>query len=183
MYFRYIPKLLEVFRMCEDLENYESLIVIYKILKNIFHYNKNALLEILFSEEHIRDVVGVLEYDPAGSRPQSTPTPGAGGGPPKLDGLRRKHREYLWDKAEFREVIPISTPELKMKIHQTYRVQYIQDVMLPAPSIFEENMLSSLNSFIFFNKVEIVSLVQVRSKVVYAMGTNWLYAIFRCAVA
>jgi hypothetical protein len=61
----------------------------------------------------------------------------------------------------FKEVIPISNPELLAKIHQTYRVQYIQDVVLPTPSVFEDNMLSTLSSFIFFNKVEIVTLIQV----------------------
>ena len=57
-------------------------------------------------------------------------------------------------------MIKINNPELLSKIHQTYRVQYIQDVVLPTPSVFEENMLSTLSSFIFFNKVEIVSLIQ-----------------------
>jgi protein phosphatase-4 regulatory subunit 3 len=32
-------------------------------------------------------------------------------------------------------------------------------VVLPTPSVFEENMLSTLSSFVFFNKVEIVSLI------------------------
>jgi protein phosphatase-4 regulatory subunit 3 len=35
----------------------------------------------------------------------------------------------------------------------------LQDVVLPTPSVFEENMLSTLSSFVFFNKVEIVSLI------------------------
>ena len=51
-------------------------------------------------------------------------------------------------------MIPITNTELLSKIHQTYRVQYIQDVVLPTPSVFEENMLSTLSSFVFFNKVE-----------------------------
>ena len=62
------------------------------------------------------------------------------------------------------QVIPISNPELMSKIHQTYRVQYIQDVVLPTPSVFEENMLSTLSSFIFFNKVDIVSQIQEDEK-------------------
>lgn len=57
-------------------------------------------------------------------------------------------------------MIPFGNTELINKIHQTYRVQYIQDVVLPTPSVFEDNMLSTLSSFIFFNKVEIVSLIQ-----------------------
>uniref|UniRef100_A0A914UMK5 Serine/threonine-protein phosphatase 4 regulatory subunit 3-like central domain-containing protein n=1 Tax=Plectus sambesii TaxID=2011161 RepID=A0A914UMK5_9BILA len=137
----YIPKLCDTFRMCEDLDNIESLRLLYQIIKSMFMLNKNALLEILFNERHLKDVVGILEYDP------SLPEP-------------KRHRDYLWGTAAFREVIPIKSPELKAKIHQTYRVQYIQDVILPAPSIFEENMLSSLNSFIFFNRVEIVAMIQ-----------------------
>ena len=42
-----------------------------------------------------------------------------------------------------------------------YRVQYIQEVILPTPSLFEENLLSALNSFILFNKSEIVKAIQV----------------------
>lgn len=61
-------------------------------------------------------------------------------------------------------MININNPDLLSKIHQTYRVQYIQDVVLPTPSVFEENMLSTLSSFIFFNKVEIVSLIQEDEK-------------------
>lgn len=128
--------------MCEDLDNIESLHYLYRIFKNLFMLNKNALFEVLFAEENLKDVVGIFEYDP------SAPSP-------------RRHREYLWEQAKFKEVIPIASAELKAKIHQTYRVQYIQDIILPAPSIFEENLLSTLSSFIFFNKVEIVSLIQV----------------------
>lgn len=138
----YIKKLVDLFNMCEDLENIEGLHHLYDIFKSIFLLNKNALFEIMFGEDMIHDIVGVLEYDPSLPRPA-------------------KHRDYLRSKATFREVIPLNNPELVQKIHQTYRVQYIQDVILPTPSVFEENMLSTLNSFIFFNKVEIVSMVQV----------------------
>lgn len=37
----------------------------------------------------------------------------------------------------------------------------LQDVCLPAPSLFEENLLSVLNSYLFFNRVDIVSMLQV----------------------
>nr|CAG4651615.1 EOG090X01QS [Triops cancriformis] len=141
----YIKKLLQLFHICEDLENLEGLHHLYDIFKNIFLLNKNALFEVMFAEDTIFDVVGCLEYDPA------TKT-------------KKKHREYLKQISRFKEVIPITNPELLAKIHQTYRVQYIQDVVLPPPSVFEENMLSTLSSFIFFNKVEIVSLIQEDEK-------------------
>ncbi|XP_028137893.1 serine/threonine-protein phosphatase 4 regulatory subunit 3 [Diabrotica virgifera virgifera] len=141
----YIRKLINLFHMCEDLESMEGLHHLYDIFKNIFLLNKNVLFDVMFSDELIFDVVGCLEYDP------SSPTP-------------KRHREYLKQQATFREAIPIKNTELLSKIHQTFRVQYIQDVVLPTPSVFEENMLSTLSSFIFFNKVEIVSLVQEDEK-------------------
>jgi len=141
----YIKKLLNVFRMAEDLENTEGLHHLYEIFKNIFLLNKNALFELMFAEDTIFDVVGCLEYDPALAAP-------------------KRHRQYLRSIANFHQVIKINNAELLSKIHQTYRVQYIQDVVLPTPSVFEENMLSTLSSFIFFNKVEIVSLIQEDDK-------------------
>uniref|UniRef100_A0A674N0F6 Serine/threonine-protein phosphatase 4 regulatory subunit 3 n=1 Tax=Takifugu rubripes TaxID=31033 RepID=A0A674N0F6_TAKRU len=137
----YIRKLLDLFHVCEDLENREGLHHIYEIIKGIFLLNRTALFEVMFSEECIMDVIGCLEFDPALPQP-------------------RRHREFLTKTAHFKEVIPISDPELRQKIHQTYRVQYIQDMVLPTPSVFEENMLSTLHSFIFFNKVEIVGMLQ-----------------------
>ena len=81
----YIRKLVDLFHMCEDLENTDGLHHLYDIFKNIFLLNKNGLFEIMFSEEIIFDVVGILEYDP------SSPTPS-------------KHRDYLRNTAKFKEV-------------------------------------------------------------------------------
>ena len=104
---------------------------------------------ISISDDLIFDVVGCLEHEPN-----------------SMGNITfKKHREYLRQIAKYRQVLNISNQELLLKIHQTYRVQYIHDAVLPAPSAFEENMLSTLSSFIFFNKVEIVSLIQV--------GTLW----------
>ncbi|XP_055716066.1 serine/threonine-protein phosphatase 4 regulatory subunit 3 isoform X2 [Phlebotomus papatasi] len=142
----YIEKLLNLFHMCEDLENLEGLHHLFEIFKNIFLLNKNALFEIMFAEDTIFDVVGCLEYDP------SLPSP-------------KKHRQYLRQMAKFREALPIKNQNLLAKIHQTYRVQYIQDIVLPTPSVFvEDNMLNTLSSFIYFNKVEIVTLIQEDEK-------------------
>lgn len=65
----------------------------------------------------------------------------------------KRHREFLRNMARFKEVIPLEKSDLVSKIHQTYRVQYIQDVIVPTPTLFEDNMLSTLSSFIFLNKV------------------------------
>jgi len=137
----YIKKLLELFRQSEDLDNIKSLHILYEIFKNIFLLNRNALLDILFAEENIFDVVGTLEYDPNLSTP-------------------KKHREFLKKKSIFKEVIPLENSDLVSKIHQTFRIQYIQDVALPNQVAFEENIPATLSSYIYFNKVEIVSIIQ-----------------------
>nr|XP_061821551.1 serine/threonine-protein phosphatase 4 regulatory subunit 3-like isoform X2 [Nerophis lumbriciformis] len=141
----YLKKLLGLFRVCEDLDNREGLHHLYEIVRGVLFLNKAALFEVMFSDDCIMDVVGCLEYDPALVQP-------------------KRHREFLTKTAKFKEVIPITDSELRQKIHQTYRVQYIQDIILPTPSVFEENFLSTLNSFIFFNKVEIVSMLQEDEK-------------------
>lgn len=138
----YIKKLIAVFKMCEGQKNLDALHHLYEIFKNIFLLNKNALFELMFADDVIFDVVGCLEYDPSSN-------------------VQKNHRDYLFHETRFKEVVPFSSDELKNKIHQTFRVQYIQDVVLPTPSVFEENIMSTLGSFIFFNKVEIVSLIQV----------------------
>jgi len=81
--------------------------------------------------------------------------------------LKNKIIPYFYFR--FKEVILITNLELLNKIHQTHRVQYIQDVVLPTPSVFEDNMLSALSSFIFFNKVEIVTLIQVNKYLIISI--------------
>ncbi len=138
----YIKKLVELFHMCEDLENTEGLTFLFEIFRSLFYLNKSSLLDILLSDDFIMDVIGCLEHDP--NKPEPT-----------------RHREYITTRSNFKEIISFENSDLVNKIHQTYKVQYIQDVILPAPSVFEENSLTSLASYIFLNKVEISNLIQV----------------------
>jgi len=137
---QYVKKLLNLFHICEDLETEEGLHHLYEIFKAIFTLNKNSLFEIMFVDENILDVLGVLEYDPNAKETV-------------------RHRQFVQEKARFKEVIPITSKELRQKIHQTYKVQYIQDVLVPVPTVFEDNM-STLSSYIFFSKIEIVNMIQ-----------------------
>lgn len=45
-------------------------------------------------------------------------------------------------------------------IHQTYRVQYIRDVILPPDSTFEQKQMLSLKTFVSSNKIMIIEMVQ-----------------------
>ena len=137
----YLNKLTDLFHICEDLENTEGLHTLFEIFKLLFLLEKHSLFEIMFHIENIMDVVGILEYDPSKKEPT-------------------RHREFLSEKVNFKEVIPIHNADLLNKIHLTYRVQYIKDILVPVPSLFDENM-SALGSYLLFSKIEIVELIQV----------------------
>jgi len=148
----YIKKLVELFQICEDAENVDALHRLYPIIKSIFLLNKTSLFEVLFSEELVLSVIGALEYDPALTQPAD-------------------YRSYLNTETRMKEVIPLNNVALVQKIHQTYRMQYVMDVVLPTPpqSAIDDSALSTLTSFIFFNKMEIVTMIQVRKIVFVTM--------------
>ncbi|NWV92752.1 PP4R3 phosphatase, partial [Machaerirhynchus nigripectus] len=137
----YIPKLLQLFQVCENAKNTKGLHLLFDIVRGILYLDKAILFEVMFSDQCILGVVGCLEYDPC------LPQPGW-------------HREFLTKTAKLQEVIPIRDPELRQKIHQTSRAQYIQSIILPNPSDFEEGFLSTLSSFISSSKEEILHGLQ-----------------------
>lgn len=73
-------------------------------------------------------------------------------------GKRVDHRKYLKSGVVFKEVVPFENPELVTKIHQTFRIQYLKDVVLART--LDDATFGTLNSFIFFNNVEIVTSIQ-----------------------
>ena len=104
--------MLLLLQQAEDLEDAASLEHMFRIVKGAIMLNDAALLEELLREEHVMGVLGALEYDPDLKTPQ-------------------RHREYLAHNVTFKEVVPITDPALLSKIHQTYRIQYLKDVVLP----------------------------------------------------
>ena len=136
----YIPKLLEIFHKCEDLEDKESLYQLHDIFINLFFMNHHSIITIMLREDLIMDVIGCLEYDPTRQE-------------------RIHHREFVQNQARFQEVIPIQNPDIVSKIHLLYKVLYIQEVILPTPSVFE--VKAALKSFVLFIKVGIVMGLQV----------------------
>ena len=93
----YIPKLLQLFHVCEDLENTEGLHNLYNIFRSLFLINKPSLLSIMFQDENIVSVIGCLEYNPNKPHPV-------------------RHRDYLAQVAKHTEVIPFNNPQLLNKV-------------------------------------------------------------------
>lgn len=71
---------------------------------------------------------------------------------------KANHRRYLQDSSRYKEVVPIHDPIIKKKIHSTWRLLYLKDVVLAR--ILDDPTFSVLNSLIFFNQVDIVSHLQ-----------------------
>lgn len=138
----YIPKLIELFHMCEDLGNLDGLYHLHEIFRTFFALNRDTLLHMMLQPSLIMDVIGCLEYNPSSKN-------------------QAHHREYIKSKALFKEIIPFEDKDLVGKIHHLYRVIYIQEVILPTPSLFEENLMSALNLTIMYYKSEIISTIQV----------------------
>jgi protein phosphatase-4 regulatory subunit 3 len=109
-------------------------------MKTIILLNENAIIEQVVRDEFINGVLGALEYDP------------------EFPAFKANHREYLGDASRFKEVVKIADRQVRQKIHYTYRLQYLKDVVLAR--ILDDPTFSVLNSLIFFNQVEIVQHVQ-----------------------
>ncbi|XP_057829704.2 uncharacterized protein LOC131040764 isoform X3 [Cryptomeria japonica] len=135
----FLPKLLELFKIYEDLENTDGLHLIFKIVKGIIMLNSSQIFEKIFSDEYIMDIVGALEYDPEIL-------------------CRQEHRAFLREQVVFKEAVPIRDPSLLSKIHQAYRVGYIKDVILPR--VLDEGTFAAMNGIIHSNNVSVVSALK-----------------------
>ncbi|TKA79362.1 hypothetical protein B0A49_01009 [Cryomyces minteri] len=136
----YIPKLVPLLEIAEDLESLPDLHRLCNIMKTLILLNDTAIIEFVVTDEVILGVVGALEYDP------------------DFPSHKANHRQYLSDESKFKEVVKIENPDIKRKIHYTYRLQYLKDVVLAR--ILDDPTFSVLNSLIFFHQVDIVQHLQ-----------------------
>ncbi|KAI8965790.1 DUF625-domain-containing protein [Daldinia sp. FL1419] len=132
----YIGKLIPLVEVAEDLESLNDLHRLCNIMKIIILLNDTSIIEHAVSDESVIGVVGALEYDP------------------DFPSHKANHRQWLEGEGRFKEVVPIEDGQILKKIHQTYRLQYLKDVVLAR--ILDDNTFSVLNSLIFFNQVDIV---------------------------
>ncbi|KAI1074930.1 DUF625-domain-containing protein [Whalleya microplaca] len=136
----YIGKLLPLVSDAEDLESLNDLHRLCNIMKIIILLNDTSIIEHAVSDECVIGVVGALEYDP------------------DFPSHKANHRQWLEDAGRYKEVVRIEDGMILRKIHQTYRLQYLKDVVLAR--ILDDNTFSVLNSLIFFNQVDIVQHLQ-----------------------
>ncbi|KAK0391286.1 hypothetical protein NLU13_0787 [Sarocladium strictum] len=149
----YISTLIPLVEMAEDLESLQDLHRLCNIMKQIILLNDTTIIEHAVSDECILGVVGALEYDP------------------DFPSHKANHRQWLNNQGRYKEVVPIQDELTQRKIHQTYRLQYLKDVVLAR--ILDDPTFSVLNSLIFFNQVDIVAHLQTN-----ATFLGDLFAIF-----
>lgn len=140
----YIGKLIPLVEMAEDLESILDLHRLCNIVKLILLLNDTNIIEHAVSDEYILGVVGALEYDP------------------DFPDYKANHRQWLNHQGRYKEVVRIKDDNIRRRIHQTYRLQYMKDVVLAR--ILDDPTFSVLNSMIFFNQVEIVGHLQVNGE-------------------
>lgn len=136
----YISKLIPLVEIAEDLESLPDLHRLCNIMKSILLLNDTSIIEHAVSDECLLGVVGALEYDP------------------DFPSHKANHRHWLSNQGHYKEVVPIDDDAVRRKIHQTYRLQYLKDVVLAR--ILDDPTFSVLSSLIFFNQVEIVQHLQ-----------------------
>lgn len=56
----------------------------------------------------------------------------------------------------FKEVVPIEDAAVRAKIHQTYRMGYLKDVVLPR--VLDDSTFATLSSLMLFNNIEVRTL-------------------------
>ncbi|KAI1461968.1 DUF625-domain-containing protein [Annulohypoxylon moriforme] len=136
----FIGKLIPLVSDAEDLESLNDLHRLCNIMKIVILLNDTSIIEHAVSDECVIGVVGALEYDP------------------DFPSHKANHRQWLEGEGRYKEVVRIEDSQILKKIHQTYRLQYLKDVVLAR--ILDDNTFSVLNSLIFFNQVDIVQHLQ-----------------------
>ena len=136
----YIQKLIPLVDMAEDMEDLGSLHRLCNIMKTMILLNDTSIIEQAVTDDLVLGVVGALEYDP------------------DFPSHKANHRHWLGREGRYKEVVRIDDDQVRRKIHATYRLQYLKDVVLAR--ILDDPTFSVLNSLIFFNQVDIVTHLQ-----------------------
>ncbi|KAG5356345.1 hypothetical protein CJU89_6073 [Yarrowia sp. B02] len=108
-------------------------------VKRLIQLNDSQILEQLLSDDHIMFTVGSLEYDPEYPR------------------LKANHRQYLQNESRFKQVIPISNTAICDKIRQTFRIQFLKDVVLAR--LLDDQTFTILTNMIYFAQTEIIGWI------------------------
>ncbi|KAG6845446.1 hypothetical protein H0H87_009354 [Tephrocybe sp. NHM501043] len=136
----YIKSLVDVLNTAEDLESLENLHALCSLMQTILTLNDHTMYEHILEDDLFFGVVGMLEYDP------------------DFPNHKANYREFLHQTSHFHQPIPIRDLSIQRKIHHTYRLQFLKDVVLARA--LDDSTFNVLNSCIIFNQIDIITHVQ-----------------------
>ena len=102
--------------------------------------NDHSMYEHILDDDIFMGVMGMLEYDP------------------EFPDHKANYRQYIQESILFHQPIAVHDPAIRKKIHQTYRLQFLKDVVLARA--LDDGTFNVLNSCIIFNQVDIISHIQ-----------------------
>ncbi|KAF8759834.1 hypothetical protein RHS01_01941 [Rhizoctonia solani] len=140
VYQKFICSLIELFCEAERSESLQHLHTLCRIMQTIIMLNEHPMYEHMLSDEIFPGVLGMLEYDP------------------EFPDHKASYRHFLSYVAHYREAVPIRDSVVRKKIHQTYRLLFLKDVVLAR--MLDDPTFNILNSFIIFNQMDIVTHFQ-----------------------
>ncbi|KAI0371515.1 DUF625-domain-containing protein [Pilatotrama ljubarskyi] len=136
----YIKGLIDVFNQAEDLESLTDLHALFNCMQTILLLNEHSLYEHILDDDIFMGVVGILEYDP------------------EFPNYKANYREFLRETSRFHQPIAIRDEAVQRRIHHTYRLQFLKDVVLARA--IDDSTFNVLNSSIIFNQIDIINHVQ-----------------------
>lgn len=163
----YIASLLDLLQPLEDVEDFDSIKVLFNIVKMIVALNVAELMHILLHDSNYKKFFGLMEYVAC------LPDRGRlgiylrlGHGRPLIVCLcvfctvrynpdeqqNPRHREFIEKEVKYVSVIPVDEPLLQL-IHFTFRLGYLRDIH---PGVLDDPMVSRIAHMIGLNHVEIV---------------------------
>lgn len=140
VYQKFVCSLIELFYEAERSELLVHLHSLCHIMQTIIMLNEHPMYEHMLADDIFPGVLGILEYDP------------------EFPEHKGAYREFLSSVAHYREAVPIRDPIVRKKIHQTYRLLFLKDVVLAR--MLDDPTFNILNSFIIFNQIDIVTHFQ-----------------------
>lgn len=77
---------------------------------------------------------------------------------PEFPSYKANYREFLTSTTQFHQPVTIRDPAIQRKVHHTYRLQFLKDVVLARA--IDDATFNVLNSCIVFNQIDIINYVQ-----------------------
>ncbi|KAH9077244.1 component of IIS longevity pathway SMK-1-domain-containing protein [Lactarius deliciosus] len=136
----YIKAMIDVMHQAEDLENLENLHSLCALVQTILMMSDHNMYDHILDDERFFGVLGMLEYDP------------------EFPIHKANYRDFLRHSTRYHQPVTIHDPLIQKKIHHTYRLLFLKDVVLARA--LDDSTFNVLSSCIIFNQIDIITHVQ-----------------------